>query len=149
MSRLPSVVRPLLGLVASLAVVFAALTYLALEGQDVAVLRTRALDGRVRATRVWVADEGGATWIEAGNPERDFYADLLRDPQADLERDGVAAPYRATPLPGRDGHEKIRAALRAKYGLADWWVGQLVDTSRSIAIRLEPDDAASRPGEAH
>jgi len=25
-----------------------------------------------------------------------------------------------------------------KYGVADWWIGWLADTSRSIAIRLTP-----------
>jgi hypothetical protein len=37
----------------------------------------------------------------------------------------------------------VRAALRAKYGWRDAWVGLLVDSSRSVAVRLrEP-----QPGE--
>jgi len=115
----------------------AALTWLALEGREVAVLRTRGDAGAVRETRVWVADEAGVPWIEAGNPERAFYADLARDPHVDLVRGGAAARYVARPLPGEEGHRKIRGMLRAKYGLADWWIGCLVDTSRSVAIRLD------------
>jgi hypothetical protein len=146
-----NLLRPLLGLVVSLGVVFAAITYLALEGQEVAVLRSRSADGGVRETRVWVADHGGMPWIEAAEPEREFYADVLREPRVDLERAGRVGTYLARPLPGRAGHDEIRALLNAKYGLADWWVGQLVDTSRSIAIRLEPAaDAGSSaaPGAA-
>lgn len=34
--------------------------------------------------------------------------------------------------------------MRAKYGLADLWVGLLQDTSRSVAVRL-PEPSASGP----
>jgi len=34
--------------------------------------------------------------------------------------------------------ERVRRLLAAKYGFADRWIGVLVDTSRSVAIRLEP-----------
>ena len=43
-----------------------------------------------------------------------------------------------TPEPGAEGHEKIRGLLRRKYGWADRWVGAIVDTSSSVAIRLDP-----------
>jgi hypothetical protein len=29
-----------------------------------------------------------------------------------------------------------------KYGLRDWWIGLVVDTSRSIAVRLVPAGGA-------
>jgi hypothetical protein len=134
--------RRALGIALALAlaggIAFAAITWAALEGHEVAVLETRAADGTPRRTRVWVAEEGGAPWIEAGNPEREFYADLQRDPRVVLERDGRLVAVIAQPMPGGAGHAKIRGLLREKYGLADWWVGCLVDTSRSVAIRLDP-----------
>jgi hypothetical protein len=45
---------------------------------------------------------------------------------------------RAEPVPGPEGHARIRDLLRAKYGLADVWINLLVDTSQSVAVRLVP-----------
>jgi hypothetical protein len=113
-------------------------TWTALEGDEVARLSTRAPDGSVRATRVWLADTDGAVWIEAASPERPFYRHLLANPRVVLERAGVARAYRATPVAGRAGHDRIRRLLRAKYGWADLWIGLFQDTSQSVAVRLEP-----------
>ena len=90
-------------------------TLFAVEGQEVVVLRTKTPEGEVRRTRIWVAED-----------------------DAELERGGEIHLYRATPEPGPEGHEKIRSLLRQKYGWADLWVGAIVDTSSSIAIRLDP-----------
>jgi hypothetical protein len=113
-------------------------TLFAVEGQEVVVLRTRTPAGEVRRTRIWVAEDDGVVWIEAADPKRKFYADLRADPDAELERGGEIHRYRATPEPGPEGHEKIRNLLRRKYGWADRWVGAIVDTSNSVAIRLDP-----------
>lgn len=121
-----------------IAVAFAAVTLYALEGRDVVVLHTRAADGTVRQTRTWVADADGAVWIEAAFPERPFYQDLLANPQVELLRDGRSSAYRAIAVPNPAGHQHIRALLAAKYGWADTWVGLLQDTSRSLAVRLDP-----------
>ncbi len=126
----------------ALVAVLAAVTLVALEGQEVAVLRTRAADGGQRTTRVWVADVKGVPWIEAASPERPFYTDIERDPRVELERAGRTASFVAHPLPGPGGHAEIRALLRARYGWADRWIGAIADTSRSIAVRLEPAPAA-------
>ena len=122
----------------ALAVAFGAITLLALEGKDVAVLHTRDDAGAPRQTRVWVAESDGALWVEAATPERGFYRDLLVRPQVDVEHGGRALRMIARPEPGAAGHERIRTLLRDKYGWADVWVGLLQDTSRSIAVRLDP-----------
>ena len=44
----------------------------------------------------------------------------------------------AIPVPGAEAHGHIRKLLRAKYGIADWWVGLLQDTTRSVAVRIAP-----------
>jgi hypothetical protein len=131
-------VRRLLGAVALAAAAFGAVTLVALEGVEVVQLRTAAPDGSVRTTRTWVADDEGATWIEAANPERPFLLDLQARPEVSLVRGGVVQRLRAVPVPGDAPHRRIRALLRAKYGWADAWVGLLADTSRSVAVRLEP-----------
>jgi hypothetical protein len=123
-----------------LAIAFAAVTLIALEGNEVVVLHTRGTDGATRATRAWIAAADGSLWIEAANPERPFYRDIQADRRVALERGGTTRPYTATPHPGRAGHERIRALLRERYGWADWWIGLLTDTSDSILVELQPAD---------
>ena len=120
------------------AVSFAAMTLYALEGNDVIVLRTHPPAGAMRTTRTWVAVDGAALWVEAAQPERPFYRHLLVNPEVEVERYGTVSRYRATPLGNPDGHARIRAMLMQKYGWADCWVSLLQDTSRSVAVRLDP-----------
>jgi len=120
------------------AVAFAAVTLVALEGREVVRLRTITPDGGVRTTRTWVADWDGAMWIEAANDQRPFLLDLQARPDVELVRGGQPLPLHAIPVPGPDGHRRIRALLAEKYGWADRWIGLLADTSHSVAIRLEP-----------
>lgn len=124
---------------AALVLAFAATTLLALEGSEVVVLRTALNRSEPRATRVWIADYDGSPWIESASPEREFYRDILADPNVELQRNGERLKYRAVPVDGREGHELIRSLLRQRYGWADAWIGLLADTSNSIAIRLEPE----------
>ncbi len=116
------------------------LTAVALEAGEVAVLRTEDASGQPRTTRVWVAEEGGALWLEAATPERAWYGDLQRDAGVHITYRGATSCALATALPGSEGHARVRRLLRAKYGWADRWVGLLQDTSRSVAVRLEPCD---------
>ena len=46
--------------------------------------------------------------------------------------------YRAEPIAAAEGHERVRALMREKYGWRDRWVSLLFDTSRSLAVRLVP-----------
>lgn len=115
------------------------LTLYALEGNEVIVVRTHAPDGSLRETRTWVADDAGAWWIEAAVAERPFFQQILADPSVEIVRQGVVQRGRALPVPNPDGHRHVRALLARKYGWADWWVGWLQDTSRSVAVRVEPE----------
>lgn len=123
---------------ALLSVGFAAITLVALESPEVVVLFTATGEGSWRPTRLWIADHDGAQWIEAASPLREFYRDLLANPEVEIERNGQRAAYRAVVLDGGEQHELIRRLLREKYGWADVWIGMLADTSHSIAVRLEP-----------
>ncbi len=126
---------------ASAAVAFAGVTWVALEGREVVVLHTHGADGGAHTTRTWVADAEGATWIEAANPERPFLRDLTDRPQLDLERGGAVVRCRAAIVPNPSGHQRIRDMLAARYGWADCWIGLVADTRRSVAVRLECGDA--------
>ena len=129
--------RTLLALLA-LATLFALVTLAALEGQEVVVLRTSDAQDHARETRTWIADHEAFLWIEAANPEREFYHHIVANPEVELRRDGEWQRYEAVPIATREGHDLVRRLLSRKYGWADRWVGLIADTSRSIAIRLEP-----------
>ncbi|MFZ0887682.1 MAG: nitroreductase/quinone reductase family protein [Candidatus Binataceae bacterium] len=124
--------------IAVIGVAAGAITWWALEGSEVVVIHTVSAEGSPRTTRVWIADEGTVSWIEAATPERPFYQHILAHPRVELDRNGQRRPYLAEAVPNPDGHRHIRQLLRAKYGLADYWVGLLQSTSRSQAIRLQP-----------
>jgi hypothetical protein len=127
----------LVGLAAAL-VAFAAFTGWALESGGVAVIATRAPDGSTRETHVWYVEPAGELWVEAGTPENAWYVDVRRDSSVRFSAGGRSGRYRAERVEAPHAHERIRALLRAKYGMRDRWVGLLVDTSRSVAVRLVP-----------
>jgi hypothetical protein len=126
---------------AALLGLFAAVTVWALESGGVAVVETRDAGGAARRTHVWFVEAEGELWLEAGTPENPWYRDVLRDPALVLEVADRRERYRAQPVPGETARARIRRLLREKYGLRDAWVGLLVDTSRSVAVRLLPDAA--------
>ena len=126
-----------IAVIAVIAAAAGAITWWALEGREVVVIHTVSAAGSHRATRVWIADEGRCSWIEAATPERPFYRDHLTNPRVELDRHGQRTRYLAEPIPNPDGHRQIRQLLAAKYGIADCWIGLLQDTSRSLAIRLQ------------
>ena len=134
--------------VLALLVAFLAVTLLALEGREVVVVRSFAPDGTVTETRTWVADEDGFVWIEAANPRRRFYRDVVATGKVELRRGGRVARYDVAVMPNPQGHRHIRRLLAEKYGLADWWIGWLADTSPSLEIRLQPraDDGRGSGG---
>jgi hypothetical protein len=49
---------------------------------------------------------------------------------------GHSTQYLAEVVREPGAHETIRALLRRRYGLRDWWVGLLLGTSRSWPVRL-------------
>jgi hypothetical protein len=121
------------------ALAFGVVTWVALEGNDVATLRTIDGENRPRETHVWVADAGdGSLWIEAATPDRPWLADIRHNPKVELDRVGASGRWRAVPVEGPEARETVRALLSAKYGWADWWVGLLQDTSQAVAVRLDP-----------
>lgn len=126
---------------------FVGVTALALEGSEVAVLRTVSPAGTTRETRVWVAEHDGALWVEAATPEREFDRDLLARPAAELARGDDALRVVARPQPGAEGHALVRSLLAEKYGWADCWVGLLQDTSRSVAVRLDAATSGAGAGQ--
>lgn len=130
---------------ASVLAAFALTTWWALESSGVAVIETRSTDGSLRATHVWFAEPEGELWLEAATPSSPWLQDVQRDPVLSFSAAGRSGRYAAHPIPGPAAHEKIRSLLREKYGLRDRWVGLLVDTSSSVAVRLSSLGPGAEP----
>ena len=118
----------------------AAFTLWALEADGVAVLGTRGEDGQLRETRVWYVQADDQLWLEAASPESPWLSDVARDSGLHFSAAAHSGSYAAEVLAGEAPHRRIRDLLRAKYGLRDLWINVLVDTSRSVAVRLTPDE---------
>ena len=115
-----------------------------IESQEVVVIRTVDTDGESHATRVWVADHDGATWIAPGNRTNQWFRRLLENPRIELERAGVSRCYRATPVEGdaalaplRAFLEKYRSVIRVT-GFLNRLLEPAGDPSEPVAVRLDP-----------
>ena len=130
--------KPALIVIAIFLAAFAGTTWWALESGGVAVVETRTPEGADRSTHVWYTEPDGELWLEAGTPENAWFRDIQQHPELTLSLDGRSARYTARPVEDAADHARIRSLIREKYGLRDRWVGLLVDTSRSVAVRLLP-----------
>lgn len=103
-------------------------------GREVITLRTQRADGTWQAIRLWAVDDAGALFLHSAGPD---WLPRFANPVVEVERDGVARRYRATPLPGP--HPRIHALLREKYGLADRWVRFVGPDDETVCVvRLDP-----------
>ena len=128
--------KPVLVGIAMLLAAFVATTWWALESGGVAVIETRTADDSVRFTHVWYTEPNGELWLEAGTPENSWFIDIQENPDVRFEANGRSARYIARPVEDLSSHDRIRSLIQAKYGFRDRWVGLVVDTSRSVAVRL-------------
>jgi len=140
------VVKTVLITVAALIIGFGALTWAALEWSGVAIIETRAPDGSVRHTHVWFVEHEGEIWLEAGSPDNPWYVDVMLNPSIMLDDGRSRRAYLARPVAAPNAHRQIRSLIQAKYGARDRWIGRLVDTSESKAVRLEPVAPTQSPG---
>lgn len=85
---------------------------------------------------MWYTEPNGELWLEAGTPENGWFLDVQEDPDVRFEANGQSTRYIARPIEDASGHDRIRSLIREKYGFRDRWVGLVVDTSRSVAVRL-------------
>jgi len=123
------------GLVAALVVVVLAHMALIEIGREVVTLRTQRPDGTWQKTRLWVVDEGGASWLHSAGT--DWVKRFDGDPVVEVERGGEIRRYRAHAVPGP--HPEIHRLLREKYGIADWWVRLIgPDNETTVPVRLDP-----------
>jgi hypothetical protein len=142
---LKPIARRIAAVVALVVLGFLLLTWWALESGGVAVLETQSADGVVRSTHVWYAEPDGELWIEAGTPENGWYLDIQQHPMVSFSTPEQSGEYLAQTIPGHEAHLRIRGLLREKYGLRDWWIDVLFDTSQSVAVRMDSQSSNSHP----
>jgi len=123
--------------VVSLLFAFVAITVYALEADGVAVVETLAPDGSTRETHVWFVEPDGELWLEAGSPDNPWFADARHAGRLELRAGDRSGDYTVTVFEDPEPRARIRAALRAKYGWRDRWVGLFVDQSKSLVVRLD------------
>jgi hypothetical protein len=134
--------KRLIQILATAAVLFVLITWWALEAGGVAVIETETPEESMRSTHVWFVESDGETWIEAGTSENGWYRDIqgVSAVSFSTPQSNGARHFRAVPVPGASAHDRIRSQLRAKYGFRDWWINRIFDTTASIAVRLVPTD---------
>jgi len=124
-----------LATVFALAVAYVAAHWALIElGREVIVLRTENADGSWLVTRLWIVDDGEASWLHGGDSA--WMRNLEARPIVEIARGGETRRYRAEAVPGP--HPGIHELLRAKYGVADRWVRFVgPDDESTLAVRLE------------
>jgi hypothetical protein len=137
------VIRKLLLCVALLVFATIGLVWWVLESSGVAIVETRGADGELRRTHVWYVRQGQTVWLEAGRPNHGWYKDLQVHPTVQFESSDLSGRFEAATVPGPQAHRYIRALLAEKYGVRDRILGWAVDTSSSIAVRLDPSAPAT------
>ena len=125
------------GAILGLLVLVAALTYVAGEQTEVAVLHTVDDAGAPHATKMWVVDHDGVAWVRVARPERLWFQRLEAQPRVEITRNGETQAMLAKPDRSPGTRAAIDASFRAKYGLVDWWYGVLL-RSNPIPVRLDP-----------
>jgi F420H(2)-dependent quinone reductase len=126
----------LIGAIVALLAAMYVLTIIASESGEVVVVNTRDAAGSAKATRLWVVDHDGDTWLRAGSLEAGWYRRLTADPEITVQRG--AASYVALARPTADATTTINRLMNDKYGWADDYIGMLFSRNKAIAIRLEP-----------
>lgn len=126
----------------ALGIVFAVLggiAWVVFRGTEVVVLHTIDAGGQAHATSIWVVDDGGAQWLRSEHPNSGWYRRLTAHPDVTLERAGGVRSFRAVPVASADARDRINRLMAEKYRTADRVVGAMVDHSKSVPIRLEPE----------
>lgn len=106
------------------------------ESGEVVVVTTQSADGTPVATRLWVVDREGQSFLRAGSSQAQWFGRIEANPTITVERNGVAVSHRAVQSP--DDTAAVNELMAQKYGWADAYIGVMFSRDDSIAIRLDP-----------
>ncbi|MCP3987157.1 MAG: nitroreductase family deazaflavin-dependent oxidoreductase [bacterium] len=110
------------------------------ESGEVLVLETLDAEGQPQETRIWVVDDGGASWVRGGE-DSGWVQRVLQNPEVQATRHDEQGPFRAVPVRDPAARDRVNTLMREKYGFADSFIAMsLGDTERAgaLPIRLDP-----------
>ncbi len=111
---------------------------IASETGEVVIVTTTTADGSTHDTRLWVVDHDGSAWLRAGGEASGWYRQMLANPDIEMVRDDVRAPY--TVQPDAKQRDLINTLMRDKYAWRDAYVSFLVSRDDAVPIRLVQGD---------
>ena len=108
------------------------------QGGNTAVLRTFDASGAAKDTVLGLLDDQGQLWVESGHWFRGWYRRVLANPDVELVRGGVAAPYLATPTDTPEAVATVER-LMGKGTSSRYWVARTLLLFAPIKpVKLEP-----------
>jgi hypothetical protein len=111
-----------LGILVGIPVLLIAIPIVASElGGEVVTLERAEEDGESSQIRIWIVDNGDASWIEHGDAESYWMRHLQTSDEVILDRGEQTQSYEGTPDP--DSHQLYHDLRRTKYG----WADQLIE----------------------
>ena len=121
-----------------LLLIFAGITYVALELNGVVVVETNPVGSQQpRRTHIWYVRSGTKLLLEAGHPDNPWVADIQNQSTLILHNGTLSGEYAVT-LHDPKSHTLIRKLMREKYTWRDRWISLIFDPTQSFAIELTP-----------
>jgi hypothetical protein len=137
--RLRTLVRALVLKGVALAAILAFAVFALSEiGPEVVTVETFGPDGTRLATRLWIVDAEGQPWVQAALPSAEWLQRLESQPRVVMRRVTGIREFDAVPVREPAARERVQALMRAKYGLRDFLVSLVRDSSGAVPIRLDP-----------
>ena len=106
---------------------------------NTAVLRTFDSTGQPHETVLSLLDDGGQLWVESGHWFRSWYWRAIANPEVELVRDGVAAPYTAVAVDTPEALDTVKRLAKRDVGAGAFWISRAMLLFAPIKpVRLDP-----------
>lgn len=130
------VLSRLIGVLLAVVLGLAALSMAFSEWGEVVVVRPLGVESPSE-TRVWIVELPGGAYLRGGHGPG-WAESAVMAGRASLRRDGVWQDYRIFDVPGARARDRVNAAMAAKYGFSDRFIGWTRDVETTRPLRLEP-----------
>ena len=106
------------------------------EWGEVVVIRPLGVESPSE-TRVWIVELPDGAYLRGGHGPG-WAESAVMAGRASLRRDGSWQDYRVFDVPGARARDRVNAAMAAKYGFSDRFIGWTRDVESTRPLRLEP-----------
>jgi len=131
-----TIVLRLMGWLLGAVVLLAALSIGFSEWGEVVVVRPLGVESP-QETRVWIVELPDGAYLRGGHGEG-WAESIVMAGRASLQRDGAWQHYQVFDVPGPVARDRVNAAMAAKYGFSDRFIGWTRDVETTRPVRLEP-----------